>query len=49
MPNGSGVPESLRRRVFREDGLRCSSCGAPGFEKRVLCTTCNTRKGVKNA
>ncbi|MBC2768576.1 HNH endonuclease [Pusillimonas sp. 7-48] len=86
MPNGSGVPTSLRRRVFREDGLKCASCGIVGFEKRfprggygyythtegvylsidhivpkakggtndrsnlrVLCTTCNTRKGIKDA
>lgn len=84
MPNGSGVPTSLRRRVFREEGYRCSCCGIVGYEKRfprggyghytsfsgvylsidhrlpkslggtndrenlrVLCTSCNTRKGVK--
>lgn len=86
MPNGSGVPTSMRRRVFREEGYRCRGCGLQGFERRfprggygyytdlpgiylsidhivaksrggsndrenlrVLCTTCNTRKGVKAA
>lgn len=84
MAQKSGVPTSMRRRVFREDGCRCAECGLIGFERRfpkggygyytdlpgvylsidhkipksrggshergnlrVLCTTCNTRKGVK--
>lgn len=86
MPNGSGAPTSMRRRVFREEKFTCASCGVVGHEKRfpkggygyythsegvflsidhiipksrggtndrenlrVLCTTCNTRKGVKSA
>lgn len=86
MPNGSGVPTSMRRRVFREEGFKCAECGITGFERRfpnggyghytaidgvylsidhilpkslggthdranlrVLCTPCNTRKGVKRA
>lgn len=84
MPNGSGVPTSMRRRVFREDGFVCALCKVSGFERRfpkggygyytdtpglylsidhiipksrggtnergnlrVLCTSCNTKKGVK--
>jgi ATP adenylyltransferase len=34
MPNGSGVPTSMRRRVFREDGFKCATCGVCGFERR---------------
>jgi 5-methylcytosine-specific restriction endonuclease McrA len=86
MPTGCGVPTSMRRRVFREEGYRCRQCGLVGEERRfprggygyytslpgvylsidhvvpkskgggndrpnlrVLCTTCNTRKGVKDA
>lgn len=86
MANGCGVPTSMRRRVFREDGYKCQGCGLVGEERRfprggygyytplpgvylsidhikpkslggthtrenlrVLCTTCNTRKGVKDA
>ena len=86
MPNGSGVPTSMRRRVFREDGYRCASCSLTGQERRfprggygyytdqpgiflsidhivpkskggtndrlnlrILCTPCNTTKGVKDA
>jgi 5-methylcytosine-specific restriction endonuclease McrA len=32
--NKSGVPGSLRRQVFREEGMKCSECGIAGFEKR---------------
>lgn len=86
MPNGSGVPTAVRRRVFKSHGMRCVTCGVGGFERRfprggygyythtpgvylsidhiipkskggthdesnlrVLCTSCNTRKGVKSA
>jgi len=34
MPNGSGVPTSMRRRVFREGGFKCAVCGVVGFERR---------------
>lgn len=86
MPNGSGVPTSMRRRVFREGGYQCAKCGLTGEERRfprggygyytekdgvylsidhiapkskggsnersnlqILCTPCNTTKGVKDA
>ena len=86
MPNGSGVPTSMRRRVFREENYTCAECRVTGYERRfprggygyytdkpgvylsidhitpkchggtharenlrVLCTTCNTRKGTKSA
>lgn len=34
MANKSGVPQSLRRRVMREDGYKCAACGLTGFEQR---------------
>lgn len=34
MPNGSGVPTSMRRRVFREGAYTCATCGVVGFERR---------------
>jgi 5-methylcytosine-specific restriction endonuclease McrA len=34
MPMKSGVPGSLRRRVFREAGYRCAACGIVGEERR---------------
>ena len=86
MSNGSGVPTSMRRRVFREEKYTCAVCGISGEERRfprggygyytqtpgvylsidhivakskggtheranlrVLCTPCNTTKGVKDA
>lgn len=30
----SGVPGSLRRRVFREEGYRCAECALAGWEQR---------------
>ena len=82
----SGIPGSMRRRVFREGAYTCSICGLTGKESkqrngayshpthipdvwlsidhivpksqggshdrcnlRVLCTSCNTKKGVKDA
>ena len=86
MPNGSGVPTSVRRQVMREGDYTCAKCSIRGFEKRfprggygfytdiegvylsidhivaksrggthdrknlrILCTPCNTQKGVKDA
>lgn len=86
MAKKSGVPSSMRRRVFREGGYACEKCRVVGEEKRfqrggygyptsipgvflsidhiiararggssersnlrVLCTSCNTAKGVKDA
>ena len=34
MPNGSGVPAGLRRRVFKEENYTCAECGIKGFERR---------------
>lgn len=34
MPNGSGVPTAMRRRVFREEGYTCAKCGVIGEERR---------------
>ncbi len=34
MANGSGVPTSMRRRVFRESGYVCAMCGITGEERR---------------
>ncbi|WP_145757477.1 HNH endonuclease [Burkholderia gladioli] len=34
MPTKSGVPMSLRRKVFREEGYCCAECGLVGWEER---------------
>lgn len=34
MANKSGVPGSVRRRVFRRDGYRCKRCNLVGREQR---------------
>lgn len=83
MSTKAGVPQSIRRVLFRESGYRCVACGIVGREVRckggfiyptdtplvylsvdhikprsaggtsdrsnlrVLCTRCNTGKGVK--
>lgn len=34
MPNGSGVPTSMRRRVMREENYTCAICLIVGYERR---------------
>lgn len=34
MPNGSGVPQSLRRKIFARDRYTCQRCGLTGREER---------------
>lgn len=34
MANKAGIPGSLRRRVFREEGYACKKCGLQGREQK---------------